>query len=357
MNNPGGKWSTPFQFVAGFGLVLAVAWLALYFWPKPVLSPGWQVIRPPQDVMALALYGNELWSGGRDGLYRIDLQSGVVLEKVRQPMAFSGVTALEATPDGALWVGHSRGVSRFLNGAWQTFNRQDGLPDNQVLALETNALAIGEFKNGLWAGTARGVALWDGAHWRTFPSPDGPGLTAVSVIYQQRATENPMFPFAGRVWFGDGFSNHGGLAYYDGGWHTVPEVGYLAHPMVNAILEDSQGRLWFATGFSIQGGATYLDGENWTSLGVEDGLAGARTRSIFQDATGTLWFGSEYDGISRYDGHSWQVLTPQDGMSGWEVKVMLQSPGGDLWFGTENGLTRLSPEAWQRLAEKSLILP
>lgn len=55
-----------------------------------------------------------------------------------------------------------------------------------------------------------------------------------------------------------------------------------------------------------------------------DGLAGEKVRSIFQDRVGTIWFGSEYDGLALLDSRGWQVLTTRDGLSNPEVKAMLQ---------------------------------
>jgi len=80
-------------------------------------------------------------------------------------------------------------------------------------------------------------------------------------------------------------------------------------------------------------------------------LAGGKVRSLFQDASGALWFGSEYDGVARFDGEKWLVLNNKDGLSGLEVKTMLQTQNGDLWLGTENGITRISSNALKDLNE------
>jgi len=114
-------------------------------------------------------------------------------------------------------------------------------------------------------------------------------------------------------------------------------------------MEDAQGYFWFATGFASRGGASRFDGKNWFSLLRSDGLAGDKVRSVFQDASGALWFGSEYDGVARYDGQRWLVLNEKDGLTGMEVKAFLQTQDGDLWLGTENGITRISTQALPQL--------
>jgi ligand-binding sensor domain-containing protein len=329
------RWVPILQFLGGFGMVSLIGWLGLRLWPKPDPPPGWKVIRPPQDVMALAFYRDAIWSGGRDGLYRLDPQSGDILEKIDVPLNFSGITALETDPAGrVLWIGHQAGLTRFNGSTWQTYTHADGLPDDQVLALEYTS------SGDLWIGTPGGAARFSLGNWKIYGPEDGLTSLAVSVIYQDSQ---------GRVWFGDGFTTTGGLTVYDGTWQTITSKGHLVHPVVNAILEDRQGRLWFGTGFSSQGGVSSYDGASWNLLSQENRLAGAKTRSLFEDKHGGLWFGSEYDGIALNDGQSWRVFTPKEGLAGWEVKSMLQDSKENLWFGTENGLTRLSSQVWQDL--------
>jgi len=83
----------------------------------------------------------------------------------------------------------------------------------------------------------------------------------------------------------------------------------------------------------------------------EDGLAGSKVRSLFQDEAGAIWVSSEYNGTVRMAQGGRQRFTPEEGLAGWEVKAMLQDSQGNLWLGTELGLTRISHEAWQALGE------
>jgi ligand-binding sensor domain-containing protein len=68
------------------------------------------------------------------------------------------VLAIAVGPDGTLWFGSGdelndlppgSGVSRYdpVSGAWQTFNKYDGLADNDVYAI-----AVGP-DGALWFGT------------------------------------------------------------------------------------------------------------------------------------------------------------------------------------------------------------
>ncbi len=41
--------------------------------------PGWSIIRPPRDVCALALDGDRIWAGGKDGITWIDRRTASLL--------------------------------------------------------------------------------------------------------------------------------------------------------------------------------------------------------------------------------------------------------------------------------------
>jgi ligand-binding sensor domain-containing protein len=105
------------------------------------------------------------------------------------------------------------------------------------------------------------------------------------------------------------------------------------------------GAIWVATGFSRHGGAAIYSGGRWSNLTVEDGLAGESARSVYEDDTGRMWIGSEYDGIAVGTPGLWKVLTEKDGLAGYEVKVMTQDTDGNYWLGTNSGLNRIEKTA------------
>jgi ligand-binding sensor domain-containing protein len=330
------KWKAALQFLLGIALVGAMGLLVYKLLPRPKTPPGWQIIRPPTDVMALTLYQQAIWSGGRDGVVRIDPASGSLLGTVKNRGAnFRYVTSLLVTRDGAVWIGHAGGASRFDGTTWSFLNISSGLPSNHVLALAQGG------NDELWIGTEKGLVSCLAGQCITYTKKDGLASDTVSTLYVDSR---------GILWAGNGYATDGGLSAWDGKtWQIYSTADHLVHPMVNAILEDSQGNLWFGTGFAARGGASRFDGKTWTSITRADGLAGDKVRSLFQDASGAIWFGSEYDGVAHYDGFTWRVLNNKTGLSGLEVKAMLQTPDGDMWLGTENGITKISALAIQNI--------
>ena len=121
------RWLAVVQFLVGAGLVGGLGVLILALWPRQSPPPGWTRVSPPEDVMALSYYRGTLWSGGRDGLSVVDLDT-LEVEPVRTPGAPRGlVYALLLDPDEqTLWVGHKDGLSRYDGASWKTWTVADG---------------------------------------------------------------------------------------------------------------------------------------------------------------------------------------------------------------------------------------
>jgi ligand-binding sensor domain-containing protein len=89
-------------------------------------------------------------------------------------------------------------------------------------------------------------------------------------------------------------------------------------------------------------------------------MPGTKARSLFQARDGSLWFGTEYDGVLRVEplptGGPYpaelqgRVFTDANGLAHNEVKAMLQDVDGNLWLATHDGITRIAAEALARLA-------
>ncbi len=78
------------------------------------------------------------------------------------------VFSILAARDGTIWAGTwGGGVARFRDGAWSNLMRADGLAGNIVYA-------IAEAPDGaLWFGTNRGLSRYDGRQWRSWNVHDG----------------------------------------------------------------------------------------------------------------------------------------------------------------------------------------
>ncbi len=286
------------------------------------LPPGWTIVRPPSEVCTMALVGETLWTGGRDGLLLVDRGT---LRRVPPPEgapALPRVWAILEGRDGRVWVGHDGGLELWEEGRWHTVE----LPGLR------RVLALAEDPEGrIMAGGGAGVAVGPEPGWRLLPIPQEVALPSYDVIFADQD---------GTLWLGSSHPTRGGLVSFDGSaWSRYAVGRELPHPSVNTVIRDGRGDLWIGTGFAGRGGAARLSRGQWTSFLEKDGLAGPKVRSIHEDSRGRLWFGSEYHGMAilEPDG-TWHRLPPGRGLAGREVKVMLEDDQG-YWFGTDRGLS------------------
>ncbi|MCL7413898.1 MAG: hypothetical protein M8353_09825 [ANME-2 cluster archaeon] len=304
------------------------------------IPDGWKIIRPPHDVMALAIQDDTIWAGGKDGVIGLDRESGQVVAELRTEPPMTYVRALLVDREGGLWIGHPSGLTYYDGNTFQTYSTDDGLPDIRVNAL------MQDHHGHIWVGTWGGAAVLENGEWRTLTEADGLADDMVNVMLEDNK---------GGLWFGSYVAPGGGLSYYnDGKWQLFTTQNGLPHNNINTLSEDSDGNIWVGTGLYERGGAVTLvnNGTDWTVghvLAKKDGLAGNKVRSFLQDTDGVMWFGSEYDGVARWKAGEWQVLTEKNGLSNPEIKSLVQDDDANLWIGTRDGITRLNSTARQKL--------
>ena len=164
--------------------------------PPLKVLPGIVRWGPFADVNTLALVGRLVWAGGKDGVFVVDRDSG----QVSWPFGSNGpLTFVEAiVPDksGCLWIGHSRGLSRYDGTNLTTWDSRDGLPDNRVFAVMFDS------SGRLWVGTQKGAAVREGTSWRVVDHRDGLSVDMVRTMLQDSS---------GGYWFGSSAAPKGGL--------------------------------------------------------------------------------------------------------------------------------------------------
>lgn len=322
------------QLIAGI-LIIAVIILVLQnilgFVQVRSAPPGWQIIRPPQEVSTLIIGNDTVWTGGKDGVMLIDRETG---ERNRTPgnaPSFGYVRQILKDTRGWIWIGHDGGLARFRDGSWEVIAPSAGAPFSKVLSLAER------HDGSIVIGTELDVISYKDGIWTSLLGQNAPTIASADVLFED---------IDGDLWAGCGQPTHGGLYRLNGSsWTSYTVNNGLPHLSVRGIFQARDGTLWVATGFSRHGGAALYTDETWTNLTVENGLAGESTRSVYEDDAGRMWIGSEYDGITVGSPGSWRILTEKDGLAGYEVKVMSQDPDGTYWLGTNSGLNRVERTA------------
>ena len=126
---------------------------------------------------------------------------------------------------GDIWLGGSKGVARWRDGAWQRFGPADGHMDE-------GAICWLERPNGrIWCGGLDKISEFDGKRWSVIRG----GLDRVRM----------MLPASdGSVWIATGNGLH---RHFEGGWNSVAMEDGLPADLVHVVAEDARHRIWAGT--------------------------------------------------------------------------------------------------------------
>lgn len=300
--------------------------------------PGISVFRPPHEVSALAIWKGRIWAGGRDGLFALDPDSGM-LEEIPQPdPPLRYVSALQTQDGNGLWIGHPGGLSLFDGAGYRNFGEADGLPDRRVTSLLLDSRGV------LWVGTWKGAVPFTGHFGTTIDRRQGLADDMIRVMMEDHQ---------GRLWFGSYVAPRGGLSIPSRDrWRSFTTKDGLPHNNVTSIFQDDRDIVWVGTGLLDRGGCALFSQSQgrWSllkTLSRQDGLAGDKVRQVFQDSHGIYWIASEYGGVLRMRNNSQRILREKEGLSSNEVKAFLEDESGKIWMGTRDGVTRIDPSVFR----------
>lgn len=200
--------------------------------------------------------------------------------------AYGMAQGLACDRDGHLWAAHSKGVSRYADGVWQTYAVNElvtgELPNEKVFKV----IAAPDGK--IWVLTVYSVAMFADEKWTIFQ--DGQGFLGTPLSLTLDA--------AGRPWAG--FGNE--VAVYNNGTWQQNKINVLDAPQMISL--DARGRLWLAT---FNKGLASYDGQTWSSYNMEThSLSSDTVTALAADSLGRVWAGTSY-GLSVFDGSQWQT--------------------------------------------------
>lgn len=229
---------------------------------------------------------------------------------------------------GYLWLGTRNGLNRYNGSTYTVYTHQSddslSLADNEVLSLSEQG---GQY---LWIGTNRGISRLSLTtdSIRNYYEEDGLPDAAALAVYVDRNRQ---------VWAG----TRKGLARYSPEKDCFEPVVFAADTLiVSAILEDTTGKFWIGTRLN----GAYLCNSKMQLIKhfcEEEGtLAGARVKSLYEDAYYRIWVGTGPGGVNRIDPHTHAVTSYTSRNSGLKndfVRCMAEW-NGELLLGTYDGV-------------------
>jgi ligand-binding sensor domain-containing protein len=279
---------------------------------------------------------SNIWVATNAGLCRLGTR-GIVNYTLTGKLAHCYVSAIAQDHSGGFWFGTPYGLSNLRVDRFTNYSADDGLHASYVLSLLVDRAGV------VWIGTGGGLNRASGGKiLRDSWNPAGPHrTTVVRSFFQDRE---------GTVWAGweRGFSAFRGRRVTD---FFLPDT--LVNTLVVALCRGPGGSLWVGTQgeglfrYSIGSGASGgLSARLSARYERKDGLTDVNIRSLLADREGTLWVGTRYGGAERFffSGDSVSRMAsygPAEGLSGDWVTQMLQDRHGNLWFATNRGVDRL----------------
>ena len=255
-----------------------------------------------------------LWMATRHGVEKFD--NGEIVRVLAQDW----VNALTSDAQGNLWYGdgwEGGGLSRLnlITREHLTFTVEDGLPDNNVYAIEPDA------DGGLWVGTDRGLARYrDG---RVEDLREKLGITTGAVWEIRRDSANA-------IWISSSLGLHILEPISNDGRAALPR-----RPDIGAAQQHSP------TG---QRGDASLAGFQRISITATNGLPTQDIRCSVQSRDGIIWMGTLDRGLLGYDGKAVTSIDPGDSPIGERVFALMINQDDSLWVGsTDAGLTHYRP--------------
>jgi signal transduction histidine kinase/ligand-binding sensor domain-containing protein len=317
------------------GLYLILLWTTCTAW---AVDPGRQ----------MSQYGHSVWR----------LQDGFL-----NGLPF----AITQTTDGYLWIGTQNGLVRF-DGVWfvpWVLRLGDRTPSLRIQSL------LGARDGSLWIGTESGLLRWadhklfqypdspgridaiierlNGEVWFSRSQPDGVALCRVVSLQTQcygkedgvalQGGASLMEDISGSLWVGDTAS----LMRWRPGSTAIFRLKGLRGNVaqnVSAIVAQPNGVV--LAGITPGGPGLGLEQVVHGVLKpfLVPGLDGSSlsVTALLSDRQGSLWIGTEAEGIYRIHNGKVDRFRSSDGLSGDYITAFYEDNDGDVWVATSKGL-------------------
>jgi diguanylate cyclase (GGDEF)-like protein len=244
------------------------------------------------------------------------------------PRAETLFSRLHVDTEGGVWLPTEKGVHRFHQGQLQRIGLDEGLPTEFARSV------LLDREGNLWVGSLGLHRLLGRGAWRSHTPKEGLPADVWSLLRDRD----------GQLWVGTGK----GLARADGArWRVLPGTEGLT---VRAVVQRPDGSLVF-------GGEPY-GLHRWDPATrrlqalpeLPDG--GRKVLSLAQQADGTLWIGTQRDGLLRATdaGGGWRIeRQPLPGGQPRErISDLALDRRGQLWIAGSDGLAQRRDAAWVR---------
>jgi ligand-binding sensor domain-containing protein/class 3 adenylate cyclase len=308
-----------------------------------------------QVLSVFSNHDGDIWLGTLEGITELKPQPNGTWEIKQSPLGNTfkdrSINVIIGAPNNEIWFGSDQGV--FIKNKKKITRLKT---DGQLF--EENVTAI-HFEPGghLWVGSDQGVTRFQktdkGFEFDQYHSNPNINESEVSSIIEDGK---------GRVWISYLSSQ---FVVFNGGEFITPVLPSTLKD-VSSLKEDKNGFMWIATEgaglFKYQVIKSSFQPEDFTHLGIEDGLSSSDIHQLIFDADDNLWAGtaSGVDQVllnNRSEVIDVKYYGMSEGFIGTETNenASCLDKDGNLWFGTIRGATVYNPKAGRKHPVENLI--
>ena len=208
---------------------------------------------------------------------------------------------------------------------FRKFTTSDGLIQGTILALRQDSIGR------IWIGTSEGISVYDGQSFENLSSQNGLKNEITTCFFEVRS---------GKMLIGTDGAGVTLSIHPPGRSDTL--IGalmgkrFLCQDSVNNIVRDADGNLWFCT----DGGVTswkLASGKNMTvqQYGKAQGLKGGQVTDVAKGPDGILWFSTVNGVFKEKNGHFAKIIRT-NGPNRIIATALCFDNQGTLWIGTQD---------------------
>jgi len=265
-----------------------------------------------------------MWMTGYSGLTVIDAQGTHILNE-ESGMPDESSYAIEAAPDGTVWVATGGGLLRYKGEEMKAYTRDeiDGLP----------------------SGVLRAIAISsDGTVWTASGSSRvcqfNPSQEVCTYTYEGNTDyflTDMTAGDSGDVYYS---TSGGGIWAYNGNeWRNLYiSEDQLAGNFVEAFAQDQEGMMWVGTDNGLQRFDPNDVEADWQTFEAgENGPASKWIQGIFIAPSGNIWLANDSKYMSKREDSRWMHFGPDNGIPG-SVNAITVDKDEIPYIGTSEGL-------------------
>jgi PAS domain S-box-containing protein len=239
-------------------------------------------------------------------------------------------TSIYQSRDGSVWIGtEGGGLNRLKDGKFSTYTTRDGLSSNLVRAL------LEDDQGNLWIGTdGAGLNCLRNGRFTNFSQENGLSNDVVLSLAQD---------LNGNLWIGtaEGLFRMGRSSP-----HPARVAGEWDHSVIVSLLAARDGSVWIS---SIDRGLARLHNGEWRRFTA--GLPEEFVTSMYEDASGAIWLGTNGGGLCRFKAGRFTVATVKQGLFDDTIFQILEDNQENLWMSSNRGVFRVNKGQLNNLAE------